>query len=376
MKIVFAGGGSGGHFYPIIAVAEAVRDKQDDDRLIDVNLYYVSDSPYDYRLLFENSITYKYTPAGKKRNYTSILNFFDLFKTTIGICLCAWKLYFIYPDVVFGKGGYASFPTIVAARLLGIPVVIHESDSVPGRVNTWAGKFARHIAIAFPEAAKYFDESKIAVVGMPVRRTLRKPLTQGAHEFLGLDPKVPTILVLGGSQGAAKINDVVLDALPRLVEKYQIIHQVGPQNLADSKLRSSFLLDTNVNASRYHLHDFLRDTALRMAAGVADLVISRAGATSLFEIAQWGKPSIIIPISNSVGDHQRTNAYSYAKHGCATVVQEENLTANILISELERIMESTELRDLMAEKTRDFATPDAARKIADDIVSIALEHEH
>ena len=138
MKILFTGGGTGGHFYPIIAIAQAINEIQEKEKLVGVELFYMSNSPYDERLLFENGISYKEISAGKIRRYFSFKNFTDLFKTFNGIISAIAALYVIYPDVVFGKGGYASFPVLFAARLLRIPVIIHESDSHPGRANLWA----------------------------------------------------------------------------------------------------------------------------------------------------------------------------------------------------------------------------------------------
>ena len=131
MKILFTGGGTGGHFYPIISVAQEVNNIKEQNKLADVELYYMSPTPFDAGELFNNHLIYKKNYAGKIRRYFSILNFFDLFKTGWGVIRSLWEIFLIYPDVVFGKGGYASFPALFAARLLRIPVVIHESDAVP-----------------------------------------------------------------------------------------------------------------------------------------------------------------------------------------------------------------------------------------------------
>ena len=135
MKIVFTGGGTGGHFYPIIAVAEKVNQIVDHENIVGAKLYYFSDDPYDKELLFQNGITFEKISAGKARIYFSLLNFTDFIKAFFGTINAVYKLFTIYPDVVFGKGGYSSAPTILAARMLRIPVVIHESDSAPRRVN-------------------------------------------------------------------------------------------------------------------------------------------------------------------------------------------------------------------------------------------------
>lgn len=374
MKILFTGGGSGGHFYPIIAIAEEIRELAVEDKLIDIKLYFSSVDKYNERLLFENDINFIPISAGKIRLHASIANFFDLFKTAWGMITAVWKIYWLYPDVVFGKGGFASFPTLFAARILGIPVVIHESDSHPGRVNLWAKSFARKIAVTYPEALTYFPTEKTAITGLPLRREILNPITNGAHEFLKLDAKIPTIFITGGSQGAQMINDTVLSILPELVADFQIIHQAGKANVADIKTRVGVILAKNPNASRYHLYDYLTDTAVRMTAGVSNLVVSRAGST-IFEIAHWGTPSIILPLPTSISHDQTINAFTYAHSGGAVVIEQSNLTPSVLLSEIRRIMANRELWEKMSKGAKSFARPDAARIIAKELMGIALSHE-
>ncbi len=183
MKIVFTGGGTGGHFFPLIAVAEEIRILIEERKLLQIKLYYLSDSPYDKRALFENNIEYVHVPAGKSRLYGGVANFIDMFKIIPSCIIAVIKLFFIYPDVVFSKGGYASFPTLFAARVLRIPVVIHESDTVPGRVTLWSSKFAKKIAIAHPRAGSYFPPEKTACVGIPIRRGIREKGNNNVHEY-------------------------------------------------------------------------------------------------------------------------------------------------------------------------------------------------
>ncbi len=375
MKIVLTGGGSGGHFYPLIAVAEEINKIVDEQKILKPDIYFLSDKPYDQKALFDNDIVFKKVTAGKLRQYFSIRNIFDPIKTGWGVIRALFTVFWIYPDVVFSKGGYASFPAVIAARMLRIPVVIHESDSVPGRANRWAGKFAKRIAVSYQEAATYFTGKNVALTGNPVRASLRSPSVAGAHELLRFDRTIPTILALGGSQGAEKINNAILDSLSELTKEYQIIHQAGSANLADVQSVSSTILRENEFSSRYRVFDFLHDDALRAAVAASDLIISRAGAGALSEIALWAKPSIIIPITSSNGDHQRKNALAYAKNGACIVIEEENLKPHILISEIRNILGNQELQKQMAGRARATAQPDAAEKIARTIISIALKHE-
>lgn len=378
MKIVVTGGGTGGHFYPIIAVVQAINDIVQQEKLLEPDIYYLAPEPYDQRALFENGITYKHISAGKARRYFSVKNFFDIFRTGWGVVKAVFKVFSIFPDVIFAKGGYVSFPILIAGRILGIPIIIHESDSVPGRVNQWAGKFAKKIAVSYPEATDHFPEDKVAYTGNPVRQEIARPALSGADKYLDLEDEVPVILVLGGSQGASAINGIVLDALLPLIEDYYVIHQAGAQHLESVKETSSLLLqDLPVKKqhlrNRYKPYGFLNPLALRMAAGAADVVVSRAGST-IFEIAHWGVPSIIIPIEDSHGDHQRKNAYSYARSGAAVVMEEQNLSDEILLSQIREILSDPERYTTMVESAQNFARHDAAELIAKEVLRLARGH--
>ncbi len=378
MKIVFTGGGTGGHFYPLIAVAQEVNRIADEKNLAEIRLYYFSDTPYDETALFEERIQFVAVPAGKIRVSASIKNtirnFIDKFRMLRGIFVAIWRLYRIYPDVVFGKGGYASFPTLVAAHILRIPIIIHESDTVPGRVNRIASKWATRVAVSYAEASTFFPKEKVAHTGQPIRRQLMHPIREGAYEYLKLESGTPTIFVVGGSSGAQIINDVVVEVLTGLIEKYQVIHQVGIKNIDDMKRVTDSLLAENPNRGRYHVYSFLNPLASSMVGGVASVIVSRAGS-QLFEFAGWGIPAIVIPITESNGDHQRQNAYAYARSGACVVIEERNLTPHVLLSEINRIIDNPSIGAQLHAGAVGFAHTDAARVIADELIAIGLEHE-
>lgn len=373
MKILFTGGGSGGHFYPIVAVAESIREIAREKKILDPTLYFLAPTPYNEKILFDNKIIYKKIPGGKLRTYFSIKNFFDMFKTAYGMIKSLWIVFVIYPDVVFSKGGYGSFPVVWSAKVLGIPIIIHESDSAPGRSNLWAAKHAVRIAVSYPEAIKSFPEDRSAWTGNPIRNEIKIPVNDGAKEYLSLEPGIPVILILGGSQGSQIINDSVIDILPDLVKKYQIIHQVGKKNIDDVQELTNTILDSSQHQHRYKPYAYLDDLAMKMSAGAADLIISRAGST-IFEIANWLKPSILIPITESNNDHQRKNAYIYAHTGAASIIEEKNLIENILLAEIDEILTNKELRDKMIAGAKEFAKPEAADTIAREIIRIGLTH--
>lgn len=378
MTIAFTGGETGGHFYPLIAIAEALHDMAGEQNLLAPKLYFLAPTPFDAQALFENEIVYIKIPAGKVRRYHSFSNFTDLFITLGGFIHALVVLFRIYPDVLVSKGGYGSVPATLAARFLGIPVVIHESDAKPGRANLLASKWAKRIAISFDSAAPFFPkkvQKRIARTGIPIRKELTRLETQGAREYLDLDPAVPTILILGGSSGSERINNVVIDALPDLVTFANVIHQTGPALFKNVEALSQVILGKNPNASRYHPFNYLSAVSLQRAAGAALLVISRAGATAVAEIALWNKPAILIPIPESVSHDQRANAYAYAATGAAIVLEEANLTPHLLVSETKRIVADPQLAASMAGHAKGFADPDAARVLAGEVLQIALSHE-
>lgn len=378
MKIVFTGGGTGGHFYPLIAIAEAVRKSAREQHLIAPKLFYIAPTAFDEEALFENEIRFIACPAGKWRRYFSLQNFTDLFVSAIGLVSAWLTLFSLFPDVVVSKGGYASVPVTLAAKFLGIPVIIHESDAKPGRANVMASKFAQRIAITFSETANHFPEkarSRVARTGIPIRSLIMQPEREGAHAHFGLDPALPTILILGGSSGAERVNDVVLEALPELTAFANVIHQTGKNLFKATETTSKVVLQAAEHKERYHPFPYLNALSMRYAAGAADLVISRAGMTAIAEIALWKKPAILIPIPETISHDQRTNAYAYARTGAAVVLEEGNITGHLLLSEAKRIVTSPDVASDMAAHTSAFANADAGKVIADEILAIGLTHE-
>ncbi len=374
MKIIFTGGGSGGHFYPIIAIAESIEKLSKENKLIPPKLYFFSPNAYNPGLLYDHNIEYKKVTAGKIRRYFSLMNFVDFFKILWGVVLATLDVFDIFPDVVFGKGAYGSFPALMAARILGIPVFIHESDSSPGRVNKWAGKFANRIAVSYKEAAKHFPAEKVAYTGQPVIKEHLQTIEANAFEFFSFDESIPTLFILGGSQGSETINNIILDSLVNLLEDFQIIHQAGPANFDVIKESADSILLESKYRGRYKLYGYLNNLEMRMAAGCASLVISRAGST-IFEIASWGKPSIIIPISEEISHDQTKNAFAYAASGACSVIKEENLKTHILIAEIKRITEQEDVKNKMTESAKNFFKPDASDLIAKELLTIAMSHE-
>ena len=337
-------------------------------------LYYIGPTPYEAELLTKHNVRFIYCPAGKLRLYFSIQNFFDLFRNFFGIFVALFKLYLIYPDVIFSKGGYTSVPILLAARFLRIPVVIHESDAVPGRANMLARKFARYIAISYTEAASFFPAGRTALTGIPIRAALRSK-DPNPFATLGIPSDLPLIYVTGGSSGAERINNILLRTLTQLLPECRIYHQAGAKNLAEISLTAKSLVTDPDLQSRYYLEGLISAEKVNALLSAASVVITRAGSTTLFEIAIHGTPSIIIPIPEDISRDQRSNAYAFARGGGATVIEEQNLTEALLISEIRSIIGSKERWQQMSTAAVGFVPTDAADKIAAILLQIGQEHE-
>lgn len=329
MKIVFTGGGTGGHFYPLMAVAESLRIATAENKLADPKMYYFGEKNYNPVMLEDRGITYKHIPSGKNRLYFSLSNFIDYFKIFYGIIIAFFKLLFIYPDLVFSKGGYDSVPTCLAAFLLRIPVIMHDSDAIPGRASLLISRFAYRIAVSYKESVRFYKrQDRVAVTGQPI---LNKYLPNNDFKREYKEGK-KNILVTGGSLGSQKINDTILEILPELCAKYNVIHQTGEANIEDVKSRSSVIL-VNYNKDAYAPYATLDFSKIY---NQIDLVIARAGS-SMFEFAAWQIPSIIIPINKTVSRDQVINAEAALGTGFIKMINEENLSSHLLLNVINKI---------------------------------------
>lgn len=373
MRIVLVGGGTGGHFYPLMAVAESLRER-DQGEGRETELFYLGPDAYSAESLQALNIKFVYCPAGKKRNYFSLLNYFDSFKIAFGILVAFVKLLKLYPDAVFSKGGYTSVPVTIAASLLRIPVVIHESDAVPGKANKLASRYARIIGTAHDEVVEFFPKEKVINVGMPIRKVFMQPITD-PYAVLGITKDRPVILVTGGSSGAERLNDFVLAALPKLLSTYTVLHQVGDKNVEKVSRTATSLFTDQSPLANYYLFGHLSQEKFAAAFQSADLIVSRAGSTTLFEIALNNKPAIVVPIPETVSHDQRSNAYAYARATGAVVLEEHNLSDDILVAEITRILGDKQTYQEMVEGTKSLTSDQAAYKLADILIEIGHEHE-
>ena len=374
-RVLLVGGGTGGHVYPLVAVARALT-AQAAAQGTTVNLMMMGDGPIFERAAHENSIRYTTIIAPKLRRYTSAGNILDFFKVPLALAQALWKLLWFMPDVVFAKGGYTcAFPTLVA-RFYLIPVYLHESDSIPGLANRMLAKRSRLVFTSFASADEYFAKAgrPTQLVGNPFRTELCCVGHAMAQAALKLDPAKKTILIIGGSLGAQQLNDLVLNSLVQLVQKGdQIIHQTGDKNFADVKKAIEQYMTEGKDtyaaliAAQYRVYPFLDQGQLATVYGAADIAVTRASAGVLTELSFVGKPMIVVPLPGSANDHQLYNAAELARYG-AVVMDGANVSGQVLLASLERMLAPAAYADLCT-RIKGFAKPDAADRIAQTLLA-------
>jgi len=369
MKILFTGGGTGGHIMPLVAIVRELRRIYPKK---DLQFYYMGPKDeFGLILLAQEDFIIKKIISGKIRRYFSFNNFVDiLFKIPFGIIQSFFLLISIKPDLVFSKGGSGSIAVTYSARILRIPVFIHESDVVPGLSNQATSKWAKKIFISF-EKTEYFDPNKTTLIGNPIRKEILEGDKQIAVEIFNLTLSKPIFLIIGGSQGAETINDFVLRILNDLLKDYEVIHVTGSSNLKQTSAEAQVVVDKNLERY-YHPIGFLDEEKTKHAYKVADLIISRSGSGSIFEIAANGKPSILIPLPSAAGDHQSKNAYTYSETGASIVIEQQNLTPNFFMENIQLLFLHPEKLEEMKQSALIFAKPLAARAIAREILEFLM----
>ena len=371
MRLVITGGGTGGHTYPLIAVTKAVTALSASYGQEPPDVYYVGPDGFAGPVIEKEGIDTHYIASGKIRRYFSLWNFLDPFKIIVGFFQSLWWLWYIMPDAIFSKGGFGAVPVIVAAWIYRIPVIIHESDSIPGIANKFSAHFARSIGVSFSTALKYFPAQKTALVGNPIDTDLLHGEDRKASGGnLGIYSNKPIVGFLGGSQGATQINEVVLDILPRLVSAYEIVHITGKNNFTYIQKESEGELKEQ---ERYFYHPFsyLDNFQMKDFYNACDLVVARAGSGTIFELAAFGKPSILIPLENSASDHQRENASLYGHAGACIVLETANLTPNLLLENIRSLFADQQVMAQMSANAAAFAKTNAAELIAQQLLRIA-----
>lgn len=353
MRILVTGGGTGGHIYPALAFIRYVEKLQPDAKF----LYVGTHRGLENKIVPESGIPFKTIKIqGFKRSLS-----FDNVKT-VQLFLKSIKrakeiIREFKPDVVIGTGGYVSGAVVYAAAKLKIPTIVHEQNSVPGITNKFLSRYVDKVAICFPDAAQYFPRKKTVLVGNPRGQEV---VTSGKSEVLqeyGLNPDQPTVLIFGGSQGALKINDAVGAALPQFAKKeYQVLYASGERYY--ESLQETLPDKTATNLS---IQPYIKNMTDVMAN--VDLLIGRAGATSIAEFTALGLPAILIPSPYVTNDHQTKNAQSLVSTGAVKMITDAELTADNLVEAVDEIMGDAELKEKMAQASKEEGIPDAAERL-------------
>ncbi|MDD4493424.1 MAG: undecaprenyldiphospho-muramoylpentapeptide beta-N-acetylglucosaminyltransferase [Eubacteriales bacterium] len=320
-RILLTGGGTAGHVTPNLSLVPLLREKG-----FDIT-YAGTKEGIERKLVEEKGIKYLTVSAGKLRRYLDLKNITDIGRITKGFAQALNIMRKVKPDVIFSKGGFVSAPVVWAAYLCAVPVVIHESDISPGLANKLCLPFASKICYSFPETARHFKKKKAVFTGLPVRDELLKGSAERGLEMCGFKKGRPVLMVIGGSQGSKFLNDLVRESLRKLTREFQVCHICGKGGV-DEKLENTF---------SYKQFEYL-DKELADAYAMADLVVSRAGATVLFELLTLKKPNLLIPLSKkaSRGD-QILNARSFEKQGYSCALSEEETTPTLFLSSLRKI---------------------------------------
>jgi UDP-N-acetylglucosamine--N-acetylmuramyl-(pentapeptide) pyrophosphoryl-undecaprenol N-acetylglucosamine transferase len=376
IRIVLTGGGSAGHIAPLLSVVEELQKIAPDSGLF-LDLHYIGPKDEFSQKLTDIGVKVHSIPSAKLRRYFSLQNILDVPKFIIAIVLALFKMLANMPDVVFSKGGTSALPVVLAAWLYRVPILIHESDATPGLTNLLSARFATRIAVGFEGALKIFRTDAAAVTGNPVRSSLlsQKLSKPAAKTALGFDPEQPLIAVLGGSQGATSINEFIIANLSSLLSEAAVFHQTGEATFSEMQ-KLGQVVERQMPAAISAIHPYRPVAYTNEISRVycaADLIIARAGASTITEASAFGVPSILIPLpENASNGHQRLNAFEYAKTGAAIVVEQENLLPGIFLRQVKHIISDPAEMDKMSRAALSFYRPDAAKNLAEEVLRLGL----
>jgi UDP-N-acetylglucosamine--N-acetylmuramyl-(pentapeptide) pyrophosphoryl-undecaprenol N-acetylglucosamine transferase len=363
MRVVVSGGGTGGHIFPAIAVADGLKRLSPESEI----LYVGGTTGMESQIVPERGLMYQAVTAKKLRKVVSL--------ETVGVVLSLWKGYreaktylrAFRAEAVVGTGGYVAAATVLAGARLGLPTLILASDVVAGRTNLWLSRYVKIICVTFAEAAAQFPRGKTVQTGLPLREEIVLPPKvtpqQARCELPGLSAERFTLLVIGGSQGARAVNSVVSEAAPRLLEAgVQILHQTGVKNQEDVRVAAE--AKGLLAKPGYSPVAFLEEKQISLAMRAADVIVCRGGISTLSEIMVNGLPAIVVPLPSAYADHQTYNARPLEKAGAALLRPEAELTGDGLAEEILALREAPERLARMSAAMRGLGRPNAAADVA------------
>ena len=359
MNVVIACGGTGGHLFPGLAVAEQLRARGHQ------SLIFISEKEIDSLAVQDHRATYRFEKlpsVGMPRLFSpAIVGFTQGFALSLARCRGLYREFM--PHAVLGMGGFTSTAPMLTGRGLGLPTFIHESNAIPGKANRLNARLAKAVLLGFGECAKYFPRrTRCVVTGTPIRTSLQsQPEAGQARALFGFDPRTPkkTLLIMGGSQGAHGLNRAILDALPSWRDLVQVIHFTGKND--EAAMRNAYE-QAGVSAYVAAFHHRMQD-----AYSAADLAIARSGAASLSELAHFALPSVLIPFPAAADDHQTSNARIFCEGGAALMLRERDITECSLTDLISGLLRDPIRLNLMAVASRRLAPANAASLVVETL---------
>ncbi len=364
MKVIIAGGGTGGHLFPGLALAEELKRRDGKTEIVFVG----TDHGIEARIIPREGYPIRFLRSEGFVGKSPVQKVKAAAKTLLSIIDARSILNSVKPDIVIGVGGYASGAIVLMASLNSIPTMIHEQNSVPGLTNKMLGKVVKRVCVTYHESLPFFPLGKTFLTGNPIRLKILKGNRDAACRLFSLDKELFTVFVFGGSSGARSINRVMVDALNHLAdlkEKVQFLHQTGDRDFEN--IREAYR-KAGVKGT---VAPFIYQMAEAYAA--ADVVVSRAGATTLAELTALGKPAILIPYPYAAGRHQEFNAMKLREMGAASVLLENEMTGEGLAMNIRELYENDSARMEMLKASRGLGRPDACSRIADIAASLVKE---
>jgi UDP-N-acetylglucosamine--N-acetylmuramyl-(pentapeptide) pyrophosphoryl-undecaprenol N-acetylglucosamine transferase len=354
MRIAVSGGGTGGHIYPALALIREIQKENKDAEF----LYIGTTNGLESKIVPRENIAFQSIHITGFKRKLSFENVKTVYRFLKGVQDSKKILKAFKPDIVIGTGGYVCGPVVYAAAKLRIPTIIHEQNSVPGLTNKFLSRYVNKIAICFEEAKDYFPQKKIAFTGNPRASEVVGQDGIRGRLSVSLSTTKPAVLIFGGSRGARPINEAVVKALPEFAEKtYQVLYVTGDAHFEDVKKEVELVGNPKNVVIKPFIHNMPE-----VLAGI-DLVVSRAGATTLAELTSLGIPSILIPSPYVTNNHQEKNARSLSDHGAAELLLEKDLTSKSLVTHIDRILLDNENLTEMKAKAKKMGVPDSASKL-------------
>ncbi|MDA8226249.1 MAG: undecaprenyldiphospho-muramoylpentapeptide beta-N-acetylglucosaminyltransferase [Desulfitobacterium hafniense] len=367
MRVIVTGGGTGGHIYPALAIAQGIKNKVPESTI----LYVGTANGMESKLAPEAGFEFAGVSGQGLPRKLSI----ETVKVGLKSLKALWETKQILkkfrPDLVVGTGGYVSGPVVLTAALFGIPTILHEQNALPGITNKILSNFVRRVIVTFPESiARFNRKSKLVLAGLPVRREIGQVHRETGAYLFGLSPYKKTILVTGGSRGARSINQAMLHVLQKLCDKpdIQLIWATGKATYAET-IQSLKKLGIDWKRPEWKVIEYLKEMPEALAC--SDICVGRAGAASLAELMVAGKPSILIPYPFAAENHQEYNARAIEQGGAAKVILDKDLTGELLWNKITELVDNPSKLEEMTNNTKVLAQPDALDKIVEECLEIA-----